>query len=96
MDNIDHIAVEVDDIKKALSWYLSNTSCKVLHEFKDWALIEYKNIKLAFVIPGTHPPHIAFVKNKPEKYGALTKHRDGSKSVYVKDPYNNFVEMIKY
>ncbi len=96
MDNIDHIALQVKNINDALQWYLSNTSCKILHQDLDWALIEYNNIKVAFVLPGSHPAHIAFVKNNPGEFGPLSKHRDGSQSVYIKDPSNNFVEMIKY
>ena len=42
-----------------------------------------------------HPPHIAFHKKNAEKYGELKKHRDGTSSVYIKDPSDNSIEMLK-
>ena len=39
--------------------------------------------------------HIAFEKNNAEDYGKLIKHRDGTSSIYIKDPSNNFVEILK-
>ena len=42
-----------------------------------------------------HPPHIAFEKNNAEDYGTLVPHRDGTSSVYIKDPSDNAVEILK-
>ena len=95
MEKIHHIAIEVSDIKKSISWYKANTDCKVIYEDSTWAMLEYSNIYLAFVLPKMHPPHIAFEKVNASKYGELKKHRDGTSSVYVKDPSNNFIEMLK-
>ena len=39
--------------------------------------------------------HIAFEKNNAEDYGTLVPHRDGTSSVYIKDPSNNAVEILK-
>ena len=60
-----------------------------------WALLKYENISLALVLPNSHPPHIAFEKDDAHKYGELKLHRDGTSSVYVRDPSNNAVEMLK-
>ena len=42
-----------------------------------------------------HPPHIAFEKDNAEDYRTLKKHRDGTSSVYINDPSNNSVEILK-
>ena len=95
MEKIHHIAIMVNDIKEAIKWYTSHTKCKIVYEDDTWAMLKYANISLAFVLPDMHPPHIAFEKDNADKYGNLKKHRDGTASVYVKDPSNNFVEMLK-
>ena len=95
MDKIHHIAIEVTSINEAFKWYKQHSKCEVSYQDDSWALLKYENISLALVLPNSHPPHIAFVKNDAEKYGKLDLHRDGTSSVYVKDPFNNSVEMLK-
>jgi hypothetical protein len=46
------------------------------------------------VSPGQHPPHIAFVVEAPERFGPLTPHRDGSRSIYIQDSEGNVVECL--
>ena len=58
-------------------------------------MLNYDNISLALVLPDMHPPHIAFEKLNAEDYGKLKDHRDGTSSVYIKDPSNNAVEILK-
>ena len=95
MDRMHHIAIEVSAIDEAISWYKKNTNCKISYQDETWAMIQYENISLALVLPGKHPPHIAFEKLNAEDYGELKAHRDGTSSVYVKDPANNAVEILK-
>ena len=95
MDKIHHIAIEVNSISETIKWYRENSKCEVAYQDDTWALLNYDNISLALVLPNSHPPHIAFVKENAENYGKLKKHRDGTSSVYVKDPSNNSVEMLK-
>ena len=95
MDKMHHIAIEVNAIQESLDWYKKNTDCKITYEDDTWAMIEYDNISLALVLPGMHPPHIAFEKDNAEDYGILKPHRDGTSSVYIKDPANNSVEILK-
>ena len=95
MEKIHHIAIEVKNIKEAIKWYKSHTQCKIVYEDDTWAMLKYSNISLAFVLPNMHPPHIAFEKTNAGDYGELKKHRDGTSSVYIKDPSNNFVEILK-
>ena len=95
MDKIHHIAIEVTSIKDTIDWYKEHSSCEISYQDDTWALLKYENISLALVLPNTHPPHIAFEKDDAHKYGELKLHRDGTSSVYVRDPSNNAVEMLK-
>ena len=95
MDKIHHIAIEVTSIKDTIEWYKKHSKCEVSYQDNTWALLKYENISLALVLPNTHPPHIAFEKPNAEEYGILKKHRDGTASVYIKDPSNNSVEILK-
>lgn len=96
LDTIDHIAITVTNIKDSVDWYLEQFHCRVLYQDNTWALLEYNNLKLALVIDREHPPHFAIISETPEQYGRLSKHRDGSHSVYIEDPDSNHIEMIKY
>tara|TARA_B110000014_G_C20048145_1_gene545119 strand:+ start:697 stop:1008 length:312 start_codon:yes stop_codon:yes gene_type:complete len=96
LDQIDHIAVQVKDIKKALIWYHDNFKCKELYSDKTWAFIEFSNIKLALVTEQEHPPHFAVVNKKINLDKKSVKHRDGSISKYIKDMDNNYIELITY
>lgn len=93
IDKIDHIAISVDDVGKAVDWYIKTFNCEVKYQDETWAFLRFANIDLALVIPGQHPPHLAFVRDDAEKFGALKTHRDGTKSCYVKDPAGNSVEI---
>ena len=95
LEKIHHIAIEVQSIENAISWYKSNSKCEVSYKDDTWALLKYENISLALVLPESHPPHIAFARKDAEKYGKLKMHRDGTSSVYIKDPANNSVEILK-
>ncbi len=95
MDTIHHIAIPVQDVKKTLEWYVNEFDVNVLYEDETWALIEFENVSLALVIPSQHPPHFAIACQDAEKYGPLVKHRDQTKSIYIKDPSGNNVEMLK-
>ena len=94
MDKIHHIAIEVNNIIESVEWYQEQSNCTIVFVDDTWALLEYDNIKLALVLPNQHPPHICFQKEDAEKYGKLDTHRDGTKSVYIKDPSGNTIEML--
>ena len=96
MDKIDHIAIVVKDLNDTLAWYLVHFNAQLIYQDETWAMIEFQNIKLAFVIPNQHPAHIGFNSENAECYGKLTLHRDGSNSCYVKDPSGNIVEFVKF
>ena len=90
---LDHVALQVDNPKEAAEWYRDNFEAEILYADDTWSFVQFENVKLAFVIPSQHPAHIAFEK----PYLTIGKtHRDGSKSIYVMDPFGNFYELIKY
>ena len=95
MDRLDHVAIPVEDIGKALDWYRSRFDIEIAYRDESWALGRFDNVALALVMPDQHPPHIAVARDDAERQGPLTPHRDGTASVYVKDPWGNAVEYLK-
>ncbi len=92
---IDHIAIQVDNIKKAIEWYTKQFKCIVEYQDDSWAYIKFANIHLALVVPSQHPSHLAFKVENAAKYGALRTHRDGTQSIYVGDPAGNTIEFVE-
>lgn len=95
LDTIHHVAIEVADIAVAVRWYQELLACDVAYQDATWALLRFANLSMALVLPGSHPPHVAITCYQPEKYGEVKVHRDGTSSVYIEDPFGNFVEMLK-
>ena len=93
---IDHIAISVSSPKDAAEWYAAKFGAKILYSDETWSFIQFENIKLAFIIENQHPNHIAFETDKFDKEDNPKLHRDGSMSVYKKDPWGNYYEFIKY
>ena len=94
LDRIEHVAIAVADVASAVAWYTATFRCAVAYQDATWALLDFENLKLALVIPGQHPPHLAFASPKAEAFGELTTHRDGTRSIYVSDPSGNSVEIM--
>ena len=92
MKNIDHIAIQVNNIKESVDYYVENFGCEIIHQDDTWAFLQFGNIKMALVVEDEHPYHIAF--QVEEVVGK--KHRDGSVSKYIEDPSGNKIELIKY
>ena len=95
MDKIHHLAIQVEDIGKSVDWYKENFDIQVSYQDETWAMIDFENTSLALVIPEQHPFHFAIESEEASSYGELTKHRDGTASVYIKDIDGNNIEMIK-
>jgi catechol 2,3-dioxygenase-like lactoylglutathione lyase family enzyme len=94
MEKLHHIAVPVENIAEAINWYTDKFEITVNYSDDTWASLQFENIALALVIPGQHPPHIAVEKLDAERFGPLTKHRDGTASTYLSDPWGNIVEIL--
>lgn len=93
-DVLDHVALSVQDIEESLKWYTTRFKCRVAYQDATWALLEFGNVKLAFVIPEQHPPHIAILGD-PRSYGVPKSHRDGTSSVYIQDPNGANIEILE-
>ena len=93
-DTIHHIAVQVNDVSKAVDWYTKYYTCKIQYQDKSWAMLDFANISLALVLPEQHPQHFAIVSDDISSYGNAVPHRDGTSSVYIKDIDGNHVEMM--
>lgn len=94
MDSIHHVAIECDDIRRTVYWYLETFMCSVEHLDDTWAMLRFDNIRLALVTRGSHPSHIGFVVHDGMVSDAK-RHRDNTESQYVKDPSGNTIELIK-
>ena len=92
---IHHTAICVDDIHEAIDWYCSKLKFEIEYQDNTWALLSFENSKIALVLPEQHPPHIAFEHKKASDFGELTKHRDGTASVYISDPFGNTIELLE-
>lgn len=94
LDEIDHVAIPVANVAQAVEWYMSRFRCEKLYQDDTWAFLKFGNLRLAFVLPEQHPPHIAFTTPRAAEFGPLKEHRDGTRSCYIRDPFQNAVEMM--
>ena len=96
MDKIDHIAIQTKNIDDSVTWFLKKFKCSVIYQDDSWAMLEFKNMKLALVLPDQHPPHIAISCVDIEEQGKPGKHRAESEFLYIKDINENVFELIRY
>jgi extradiol dioxygenase family protein len=98
---VDHIAVRVDDLEIAESWYCKHLSANITFRDEKYIRIRVANTNIA-LIDKKYYPHAHFailVENMcdlPLEKGEVVKHRDGTMGVYVKDPFGNYLEYIWY
>ncbi|MGB5279170.1 MAG: VOC family protein [Gammaproteobacteria bacterium] len=95
LDSLHHVAIQTKDIARALKWYSENFNSELVYQDDTWALLRFQNIYLALVVPGQHPPHIAIEHEAAATYGTLTRHRDGTESIYINDSEGNTIELMK-
>ena len=82
------------DVTRAVRWYQKMFACEVKWQDETWALLQFANTSLALVVPGEHPPHLAFTMEEVEEQGELKTHRDGTRSVYISDSEGNVIECM--
>jgi len=98
---IDHIAILVDDLEIAETWYLNHLNAVVTFRDEKYIRLSTENSNIALIDKQHYPDaHIGIlIKNKedlPTEKGKVVKHRDGTIGVYVKDPFGNYLEYIWY
>ena len=101
MSIIDHIAILVDDLEIAETWYLNHLNAVVTFRDDKYIRLSTENSNIALIDKQHYPDaHIGIlVENKedlPIEKGKVVKHRDGTTGVYVKDPFGNYLEYIWY
>ncbi len=100
----DHVAQQVPDIAEAVEWQRRTVpGTTVLHQDATWALVESGGARLAFVLPGRHPSHVAFrvddaqLERLAAEHGAeIATHRDATRSIYLPGPGALQTEIISY
>ena len=95
LDEVHHIAIQVQDLEASIIWYTKNFACQIAYQDNSWALLKFGNLSLALVHPDQHPPHFAVTRKDITVYGTPVPHRDGTSSVYIEDPSGNNIEMLK-
>ena len=103
MFELDHVAVQADDVAGSVAFYVENFGAQVLYADQTWAFLKVGQGKLALVTPSQHPPHVALrvdgstLQAAAEKAGLpIDTHRDGTSGIYVDDPDGNVLELICY
>ena len=94
-DSLHHVAIQVDEIEAAVTWYRKHFRCEVAYQDESWALLKFANISLALVLPEQHPPHLGIVSDAAIGRSDLIQHRDGTRSTYERDPSGNVVELME-
>ena len=93
-DSIDHIAVNVSDIVRAVKWYQSSFRCELVFQDKSQAVLQFANVRLQLVLPSMDPPHLAFVRDDAGKLGELRERADSRFTTFIADSTGNMVEII--
>ena len=100
---LDHVAIPAPDIAAGVQFYVENFGAQILYQDDTWAFLQLGQGKLALVTPTQHPPHLALRVDEAALEAAARKagkpidaHRDGTRGIYVDDPFGNAVELICY
>ena len=95
MLKLDHVALNVQNLTRAVDWYCQKGFI-VTYQDSTWAMLQLGGFRLALTIPEQHLPHVAFVVDSLEEMppGEILEHRDGSKYLYQKDSEGNTLEFI--
>jgi catechol 2,3-dioxygenase-like lactoylglutathione lyase family enzyme len=96
----DHIAINSQNVKKSVDWYVTNLNSEIVYQDDSWAMIMCNGTKIAIVLEGEHPPHLAFKVSSslsfPCDQSEIKVHRDSSSYYYGSDPDGNIIEWIVY
>lgn len=109
LKRIGHVAICVEDIAKAATFY-QNLGMKLVWQDADWAYLKAGKDGLALLSPSYEQagPHFGFVfsdrtvidtayaqlKADGVKVTDIHEHRDGTASFYGHDPFGNWFEYL--
>ena len=98
---IDHIAIKVSNLEIAEDWYTKSLDAEVVYRDEKYIRLKCENTYIALIDEKHYPHnHVGFlvndIKDLPAEHGEVVKHRDGTIGVYVKDPFENYIEYIWY
>lgn len=103
MFELDHVALQTNDINESVAWYVANLGAVVLYADDSWAFMKIGQGKLALVKPEQHPAHVALRVNRADLDAAamrynqpIATHRDGTAGIYIEDPEGHALELICY
>jgi extradiol dioxygenase family protein len=100
MDIVDHIAIKVSDLKVAEAWYLGHLRAEITFRDEKYIRLKVGNTNIAIIDEKFYPhAHVGIlVENYDDlpDFGQRVQHRDGTVGVYVKDPFDNYLEYIWY
>ena len=94
---LDHIAINVNNVKEASGWYTTNLGAKIEYIDETWAMLDVGGTKIALTVSRQHPPHFAFTLQSLEDFPPgeeIRYHRDGSAYLYIEDPDGNTIEYV--
>ncbi len=94
----DHVAINVQDMKKSVNWYIRKFNAETLYSDDTWTMLKVGDTKIALVLNSSHPPHFAFRVDSVDKIPSneMHVHRDASVYSYIKDPDGNVLEVLCY
>lgn len=101
----DHVAVESISIEEDIDFFQEALpGLEVIHSDPTWGFLSAAGVKMAFMTPTQHPPHIAFRVGSREELQELAErnnariavHRDSSESFYIQAPGGAWVEIVYY
>jgi catechol-2,3-dioxygenase len=101
----DHVAIESSSIEQDIAFFREVVpGLEALYQDSSWGLVSAAGVKLAFVSPAEHPPHVAFRVDSREELQAFAKrtltnievHRDLSESLYLQAPGGAWIEVVYY
>jgi len=87
MKPIDHVAFRVDKPDEMARWYFAQHDAKILYTSASWAMIEVKNSKFAFVVPGKNQQNMAFKVADLSQYDSPRSNRSASRLERWPDPF---------
>lgn len=103
MYELDHVAVQTNDVAATAKFYIEKFGAEVLYDSPTWAFLKLGQGKLALVKPEQHPAHVAFrvdeatlIRDAAAAGKSIDSHRDGTKGIYIQDPHGNVIELICY